>query len=185
MTSVASAFSTLIFNESQVAAIKNLKYTVTEALISENKHIRSSSLYLFSISSALIQANLPWLIPSLTKTILTFNQKLWNYSLYSALTESLELIVYKKENDSYAWHSDFRVSPQGHRKLSALLLLTNQTEYQGGELRFLENTGESIVDNIQQGTLIVYPSFLMHSITPLQEGKLEYLHLNWYGPPFK
>tara|TARA_Y100000034_G_scaffold96491_1_gene117533 strand:+ start:12425 stop:12979 length:555 start_codon:yes stop_codon:yes gene_type:complete len=184
MNSINSAFSTNLFTTEECNAIKNLKYIFTTTPIIENIHIRSSTVYTIPLAAPLLTAKMDWLSKKLMQVFFTFNAKLWNYELYESVQEDLKLLVYKKEN-YYAWHSDFGVQGQSHRKLSSLILLSDPKEYIGGELRFLENTGESIVNNLKKGDIIIFPSFLMYSLTTLKAGTLEFLHLNWYGPSFK
>ena len=93
----------------------------------------------------------------------------------------------------YDWHEDCtwcRNHPT-RRKLSIVVQLTDPSEYTGGELeldadRLGGGDQNPDADSLkQQGTTIVFPSFLRHRVTPITAG-LRYSLVTWYeGPPFR
>jgi PKHD-type hydroxylase len=76
------------------------------------------------------------------------------------------------------------------RKLSLTLNLTNPSDYEGGDLLF--DVGNHNDKNIikcdiarKQGSIIVFPSFLYHCVSPITKGT-RYSLVNWIlGRPFK
>lgn len=77
------------------------------------------------------------------------------------------------------------------RKLSFILNLTDGNEYEGGDILFdlgNHNTEGQIYKNEimrKRGTVIVFPSFVYHCVTPVTKGKRMSL-VNWcLGRPFK
>jgi PKHD-type hydroxylase len=68
----------------------------------------------------------------------------------------------------YDWHEDW--SPldgeQSVRKLSVVALLSKPEDFVGGEFQFAE--GESV--ELRQGSIIVFPSFVKHRVTPVTDG---------------
>ena len=87
---------------------------------------------------------------------------------------------YKQHHDVFWLNGD----PVYHRKLSAVIQLTDPTEYDGGNLEFLDMqngapTSEEIKD---QGTAVFFPSFFLHKATPVTRGKRYSLAL-WYDGP--
>jgi PKHD-type hydroxylase len=67
------------------------------------------------------------------------------------------------------------------RKISASLLLNDESEYEGGDLIILDET----VKTKKQGTIIVFPSFMAHQVTPVTKG-VRYSAVCWMtGPKWK
>jgi PKHD-type hydroxylase len=75
------------------------------------------------------------------------------------------------------------------RKLSLTINLTDPNTYEGGDLMFDlgENGGSkfSVTEAREQGSVIVFPSFLYHCVSPVTKGT-RYSLVNWIlGKPFK
>jgi PKHD-type hydroxylase len=74
----------------------------------------------------------------------------------------------------YNWHNDVLWdSPNcGHRKLSMVIQLSDPSEYEGGDLEIqplhLGPPDPTVLR--KQGNVIVFPSFLMHRVTPVTKG---------------
>lgn len=83
---------------------------------------------------------------------------------------------------SYQKHAD--QAPGISRKLTAILMLSDPTEYEGGLLQcFFEPM--LINPPISRGTVIVIQPWLIHEVTPLTRGLRESINMGFYGPPFK
>ena len=121
----------------------------------------------------------------------------WGYSIMYA--EPMQITKYKP-GGFYAWHTDgysdsLSAYNKPHdkflhgkvRKLSMTILLNGN--YQGGEFKFvhynkLENEVET-PDFKNAGSIIVFPSFIEHQVTPVTKGT-RYSLVAWFvGPPFK
>lgn len=66
------------------------------------------------------------------------------------------------------------------------MFLTNESEYEGGNLDFeikrKNNTGHL---PMKQGSIAIFPSFVLHKVTPVTKG-VRYSLVGWvYGPPFQ
>jgi PKHD-type hydroxylase len=129
----------------------------------------------------------------------------WNFQW--DWTESCQIAKYKK-NQFYNWHIDQFQDPYpdndkhvSHRnkirKLSTVVALSNGSEYEGGDFemdfrnnRPVKNAKEaSNIDTIshlrKKGTVIVFPSFVWHRVTPVLSGT-RYSLVSWsLGDPFK
>lgn len=69
----------------------------------------------------------------------------------------------------YDWHIDIGKSVP-NRKLSFTIQLSKPEDYEGGDLEFLGT--ETKTDAFrQQGTCIIFPSFLAHKVTKVKSGK--------------
>ena len=107
----------------------------------------------------------------------------WNFQW--DFTEACQFTEYKK-GQFYDWHCDSSETPYDSpkdsssngkiRKLSMTLCLTEQDEYDGGELEFAfhdfdGNKQPRICEEIKQkGSIIVFPSFVWHRVKPVTRG---------------
>ena len=100
----------------------------------------------------------------------------------------------------YKWHIDQLAKPysekfgkdyQGKiRKLSVTISLSNPEDYDGGKLEFYTSTPyeQKIISCDQildKGSLVVFPSFIWHQITPVTKGIRKSLVLWNLGYPYK
>lgn len=102
---------------------------------------------------------------------------LFNYALYAnesagwffqvGRPEPVQLTAYEK-NSFYGWHEDWAPfsTDLPMRKLSAVLLLSDPDDFEGGKFEFDEH-GEV---EMKRGSLIAFPSFLRHQVTPVTKG---------------
>lgn len=85
------------------------------------------------------------------------------------------------EGGQYNWHTDVGPGPASIRKLSLVVFLSKEQDYEGGRLRLKNEQQFSQV----QGTVIVFPSYLMHAVEPVTRG-VRYTLVSWAcGPLFK
>jgi PKHD-type hydroxylase len=68
----------------------------------------------------------------------------------------------------YDWHTDFAgIRPL--RKLSISIQLSRPEDYDGGNLELMYGTEPQKLDKTR-GTFIVFPSFMLHRVTPVTRG---------------
>lgn len=117
----------------------------------------------------------------------------WNYQYDSA--EACQFTVYdSKQKQHYDWHTDgIQDETNTCRKISTSILLNDPSEYEGGDLLFKNyiphyDKGDKILNTNkikQQGTIITFPSFVMHKVTPVTKGT-RYSLVIWHrGENFK
>jgi len=131
----------------------------------------------------------------LTRFIMQANQEaLWNFDITEPEQVQIgrykENQFYKQHIDCYIKGGDIIATGNGggivipmlsQRKISASLLLNNESEYEGGDLIVLDET----VPTKKQGTIIVFPSFMAHHVTPVTRG-VRYSAVCWMaGPKWK
>ena len=117
----------------------------------------------------------------------------WSFDIVSC--ESPQITEYKK-GQYYNWHQDgtsdrlavYRKEEVGDnkwklgyvRKLSMTILLNDG--YKGGQLQFQSIINPPIKS---KGSIIIFPSSLLHRVTPVTKG-VRYSVVVWFlGPPFK
>jgi PKHD-type hydroxylase len=88
-----------------------------------------------------------------------------------------------KEGGHYIWHHDidWRLHPC-QRKLSISVQLTDSADYEGGDLEFKDAPDIDKQMIRQKGTVIVFPSYLVHRVTPVTKGERKAL-VSWIEGP--
>jgi PKHD-type hydroxylase len=112
------------------------------------------------------------------------NKNIWEYDLN--FLQNIQVTIYN-EGGHYSWHCDYGTSKDRDftRKLSASLLLTDPSEYEGGDLEFVDYHNNIIKAPKQKGTMIVFDSRIPHRVTPLTMGKRVSLVTWMCGPKLR
>jgi PKHD-type hydroxylase len=86
-------------------------------------------------------------------------------------------------DDHLDWHIDLGEGEAAKRKLAISVLLSDRSEYAGGELQFSFNFDAKSNERLGYG--IVFPPYLPHRVKPVKRGT-RYALIGWMcGPPFK
>lgn len=109
---------------------------------------------------------------------------------------TLTLLRYE-EAGHFGWHIDTLTTDEDavypelgtglERKLSVTINLSDPETYEGGELDFLNGTGQQVSEpRIRtQGSVVVFPSTIGHRVRPVTGG-LRYALVGWMvGPPLR
>jgi PKHD-type hydroxylase len=117
-------------------------------------------------------------------TIVEQNQKIWNFNLF----DFGEPIKFMEYNEYMTGHAAMHTDLAHHgvtrfRKLTIIIQLTDKSEYEGGEL-ILQHYEKPYIMPKTQGTIIIFPSFLLHEVKPVTKGVRNSLVAFAYGPPF-
>jgi PKHD-type hydroxylase len=97
--------------------------------------------------------------------------------------EELQLTNYNQaENGMYGWHQDYGGGIS--RKLSMAVQLTDPSEYEGGNLQVLTSSQPKNVRK-QRGLIAIFPSYVLHQVTPVTQGSRQSLVAWVSGPAFK
>ena len=118
-------------------------------------------------SDIVIVDSLHWLSGVLFNYAIHANESAgWNRQLTKP--QHLQFASYVKDQ-FYDWHTDTHVlsSEPYSRKLSAVCLLSDPSEFDGGVLE-IENVKETPV--LTLGSVIIFPSILRHRVTPVTRG---------------
>ncbi|ARN74893.1 2OG-Fe(II) oxygenase [Oceanicoccus sagamiensis] len=88
----------------------------------------------------------------------------------SAIDQRIQLAIYDESVQGfYRWHMDWGGGAL-QRKISISIPLNDPSEYEGGNLEFNIN-GDSISLPQKMGAAIVFPSFILHRVTPVTKGR--------------
>lgn len=120
-----------------------------------------------------------WIFQKLADAIVQANYDIWGYELLG-FSEVIQISRYDV-GDHYDWHMDIGGGVLSQRKLSVVAQLTDSSEYEGGDLEFFKH-GLAPRD---QGTLILFPSFMHHRVLEIKKGVRHSLVAWLSGNPYK
>jgi len=105
----------------------------------------------------------------------------WNLDI--SFPQRVQMAKYEA-GGHYNWHPDVQTPDENNlqRKVSCSILLNDASEYEGGDLEFKELEKKPPKS---RGSIIVFPSTVLHRVTPVTSG-VRYSAVCWtVGPPFK
>jgi PKHD-type hydroxylase len=162
--------------------IQEYKEKLFPGTISNNNELletRSSFINFLDSASPSTQ----WIFQRVAAGIKHVNDQFFNFEI-----EKIEVLQFSEYDESYkgfyAQHVDTGYQVNGFRKLSFSVLLSDPEKYKGGDLNFYfkKDPQAAIKD---QGTMIVFPSYTLHEVTPVTSGT-RYALVGWiWGPKFK
>jgi len=132
--------------------------------------------------SDIVWVNDEWIYDLVMPYMFTANERAgWKYNIVSA--EECQITRYTP-GEFYTWHKDGlgshkEVYDNGNtRKIT--ISVTLNSDFEGGELQFHGLTTHTL----EAGSIVVFPSFLDHRVTPVTKG-IRYSLIIWFlGPPF-
>lgn len=153
-----------------------------DAKLSRGKEESDDTLRKTKVAFIEPQRENQWLYEKLGTLAIKCNQERYGFEILG-FHYNLQLAKYG-EGDFFNWHLDFGVGPISNRKLSITVQLSDPDEYEGGELQFMINQN-AITAPKEKGTAIVFPSFIMHRVTPITKGTRQSI-VGWIsGPPYR
>ena len=143
----------------------------------KTKDVRDSKIsWLYPIDK------MDWVFRRVTDITLNLNERFFKFDLFG-LNEGFQFTNYEAPSGKYGKHVD-RSMNTPVRKLSISIQLTNPEEYEGGELYLYDDDKGTIMDKAQ-GTLIIFPSYVLHEVMPVTKGTRNSL-VTWVtGKQFK
>lgn len=91
------------------------------------------------------------------------------------------------EGGHYSWHHDINWSRDDglDRKLSITVQLSDPSEYEGGDFSFSEVQNPDAQQAKAKGTVLVFPSYLNHAVSPVTSGVRKSLVAWFEGPKWR
>lgn len=189
MANLITWFDTNLPTEMADNALRELLPTETGLALgtvgsgSVNKAIRDSSVHFFGSSNWV--AGLIWYY--LQKT----NKNNFGYDITDFDNGRLQYTVYGSDQH-YEWHKDqdlesfyqpklvdssslrntdkVELDSENVRKLSFSLLISDPSEFEGGELQFKDNSGKTHIMTREKGKLVIFDSRTLHRVSPVEKG---------------
>jgi predicted 2-oxoglutarate/Fe(II)-dependent dioxygenase YbiX len=127
-----------------------------------------------------------WVYEMCTDAVNYINREYFNYDLTAI--EDLQLTKYEASDEPsyYGGHLDSHQDPpiNASRKLSFSILLSDPSDFEGGDLKLHFSKNPDIADKVRgRGTF--FPSNALHEVTPVTKG-VRYSLVGWVtGPRFR
>jgi PKHD-type hydroxylase len=126
--------------------------------------------------------NINFVYERLTNIIMDLNNRYFKFDLYGMI-ENIQFTNYVAPQGKFHKHLDSCFDTPV-RKLSVSIQLSKPEDYTGGEL-ILHNNNDGNKMKKEQGTLVMFPSFTLHEVTPVTKGERNSLVVWITGPNFK
>jgi PKHD-type hydroxylase len=170
-----------IFSDEEIEKIKQLNIVKEDARVASDTLdpvVRRSKVRWLSN----IDEN-KWIYDRLEAAIGYANDNYFRFDLN--MLEPLQLTEYDENYTGfYNKHVDVGYDRNMNRKLSFVLFLNDVSDYEGGKLQ-LYNATDPLVPEASKGTIVFFPSYVLHEVTPVTKGTRNTL-VGWIsGPRFK
>ena len=193
------------FNQKEVDKIKQLKdvYTfkrgTTFGKSSETTDSNTRESEIFWIQE---NRETEWIYNRISWHVNKANREQWRFELHSmeqiqysryvgsdvlTIKDKLGLRSHRDNNQQdghYDWHTDIGKGGRSNRKISVVVQLVNKRKYSGGKLLTWDGNGE-IQHGQAEGSIVIFPSFILHKVTPVTTGTRESLVVWCHGPTFR
>lgn len=168
-------------------ALEKTKANIRETEVGKNTEKFDSTTRVSDISWITIDAESKWIFDRIAEKIDSLNHEFYQHDLFGF--NAIQYAEYNfKQLGKYDYHMDMHMFPSTSdnnmpRKLSASLLLNNT--FEGGEFEINTGGGGEKVSELVAGTIIVFPSYLIHRVKPVTKGIRRSLTVWCVGPKFK
>lgn len=128
-----------------------------------------------------------WMYARLENMIQEANDALWQFELVS-MPEMVQFTEYHaNEKGHYNWHQDLGPGVASGRKVSVTVQLSSPEDYEGGELQFTHGGPHELAYTAPKaaGSVTIFPSYMLHRVTPVTKGIRKSFVLWVGGMPFK
>ena len=126
-----------------------------------------------------------WIMDRIVDVVRVANRDGFDFAL-EGFDESAQIARYGADRQGhFDWHSDIgdgRLASR--RKLTMVVQLSPEEDYQGGTLQIMPSA--HVVEAPRaRGTATLFPSYLLHRVTPVTEGERHSLTIWAHGPRFR
>lgn len=126
-----------------------------------------------------------WVMDRIVALVARANREAFDFAL-SDFAESAQVARYGAERAGhFGWHSDIGAGAvAARRKLTMVVQLSEPGNYEGGLLELWPD-GNVRTAARERGTAILFPSFVLHRVTPVTAGERWSLTIWAHGPAFR
>lgn len=132
-----------------------------------NNKIRSVNIYDISLNR-----DTEWLYSKIASVVSFVNTVYFKYDI-AGIVHNLQLMEYSCQSDlngHYDWHVDMGNGSLSLRKISLTIQLSDERDYDGCDL-LINNNGSEIRASKERGSIHLFPSYMLHKVTPIERGK--------------
>lgn len=117
-----------------------------------------------------LQDNTFFIYDKLCAAVSSLNAQFFQFDIHGFM-DRLQYTVYDDSESHYDWHIDkLPYSTVPPRKLTAVLMLSNNDDYEGGDLQILTSNEPTTLEK-KKGRVYVFPTYTLHRVTPVTKGK--------------
>lgn len=126
-----------------------------------------------------------WVMDRMIGLVAQGNREAFGFDL-TDFGESPQVARYGAEREGhFGWHSDIGAGNwAAKRKLTVVVQLSDPAGYEGGALELWPDSNVATTPR-QRGLATVFPSFVLHRVTPVTSGTRWSLTLWAHGPAFR
>lgn len=124
--------------------------------------------------------DMPWLFTKIETIAADVNRHYWNLDLTHM--DFIEVLRYQP-GGHFLDHVDV-MEGNATRKLSIVVLLSDPADYEGGEL-IIRSRHDPTPTPRERGSIIVFPSWTLHGVTPVTAGERRVATCWVHGPPYR
>ena len=126
-----------------------------------------------------------WIMDRIIDVVRDTNRAVYDFAL-TDFSESAQVARYGAEREGhFSWHSDIGDGPiAARRKLTMVVQLSEPEGYEGGLLEVMPSAHTVKADQAR-GTATLFPSYLLHRVTPGTKGERYSLTIWSHGPGFR
>jgi PKHD-type hydroxylase len=123
-----------------------------------------------------------WIFSRVSDVIYNLNNRFFGFDI-QGLHEGIQFTKYNAPGGKYGKHIDCEIGTEV-RKLSFTLQLSDPNHYEGGDLSLIP--GDIPINmSREQGHVAIFPSYVLHEVTPVTKGT-RYSLVSWVtGKPFR
>jgi PKHD-type hydroxylase len=168
------------FTQEEVERIINLAsvYTEQDATIIGNSEGVEEAIRKSKVRWLPNNSSWAWIYDRIAAMSVEANNALWHFDLHSII-DDIQFTEYEAGGGHYDWHVDIGPSTISHRKISIVVQLSDEEAYAGGNLELMPGNHSFAVPR-KKGAVAIFPSFMLHRVTPVTEGLRQSLVL-WVG----
>jgi PKHD-type hydroxylase len=125
-----------------------------------------------------------WLYDLLFPIALEANKQFYHFDI-DIVTDPIHYVIYPEDGGHLDWHMDVGAFNVNRRKLAMTVQLSDPNEYEGGDLQIWGGGQEPLSVKRNKGDVTVFPTFLLHRVTPITRGQRKILVFWTGGRAFK
>ncbi len=157
-----------LFDIDEYVSHQQLENGGTGTVENPNNSIQLRSTKIHWMTNEKYKDSLLPIYQEISSKVRRINDSIWSYN-YDGY-QSFQYSEYDV-GDHFDWHIDTnQFTGKNIRKVSFSLGLSNKNEYEGGDL-ILKTSVEENHYKLDRGDLIVFPSWVLHKVTPITKGK--------------
>lgn len=148
----------------------------------KNNDVRKSSLKWINRSR-----ESEWLYNIVKSVVEPVNEGLFQFDLTGI--DTIQYTQYINTGDKYDFHADsapgVKYDENMVRKLTMVIQMSDESDYTGGDVEFMSGKQYNETAPRAKGSIVIFPSFVMHRVTPILTGKRNSLVTWFMGPKFR